>query len=68
MKVPVIRIGKSKGIRLNKVLLDKYKIADEVELILEPDTIKIKPIVKPRHNWDKAFAEMHKRGDDTLLI
>jgi antitoxin MazE len=68
MKVSVIRIGKSKGIQLNKMLLDKYKITDEVELILEPYTIKLKPIVKPRHNWDKAFAEMHKSGDDTLLI
>ena len=68
MKVSVIRIGNSKGIRLNKMLLEKYQIEDEVELILEPDTIMIRPIVKPRHDWDKAFTEMHKRGDDSLLI
>lgn len=44
MKVSVIRIGNSKYIRLNKMLLDKYQIHDEVELILEPDTIMIRPI------------------------
>lgn len=68
MKVSVIRIGNSKGIRLNKMLLEKYQIEDEVELILEPESIMIRPIIKPRHDWDKAFAEMRKRGDDTLLI
>ncbi len=68
MKVSVIRIGNSKGIRLNKMLLEKYKIGDEVELILEPEAIMIRPVAKPRHEWDQAFAEMRKKGDDTLLI
>jgi len=68
MKVSVIRIGNSKGIRLNKMLLEKYQIGDEVELILEPDSILIRPIAKPRQDWDKAFAEMRKNGDDALLI
>ena len=68
MKVSVIRIGKSKGIRSNKIVLDKYLIADEVGHILEEGTNMIKPIVKPRYNWDKAFSEMRKRGDDALLL
>lgn len=68
MKVSVIRIGNSKGIRLNKMLLEKYQIEDEVELILEPEAIMIRPITKPRQDWDQAFAEMRKNGDDTLLI
>jgi len=68
MKVAVIRIGNSKGIRLNKMILKKYQIEDEVELVLEPDSILIRPIVKPRQDWDKAFADMNKRKDDTLLI
>lgn len=68
MKVSVLRIGNSKGIRLNKMLLEKYQIEDEVELILEPEAIMIKPIAKPRQDWDQAFAQMRKNGDDTLLI
>jgi antitoxin MazE len=68
MKVAVIRIGNSKGIRLNKMLLEKYQIGDEVELVLEPETILIRPIIKPRQDWDKAFADMHKAKDDDLLI
>ncbi len=68
MKISVIRIGNSKGIRLNKVILEKYHIEDEVELILEPEAILIRPIVKVRQGWDEAFAKMHQKGDDQLII
>jgi antitoxin MazE len=50
------------------MLLEKYQIEDEVGLVLEPDSILIRPIVKPRYDWDKAFAEVRKKGDDALLI
>jgi len=68
MQVSVIQVGNSKGIRLSKTLLEKYQITDKVELILENDYIVLKPIAKPRQNWEEAFAEMHKNGDDKLLI
>lgn len=68
MKVSVVQIGNSKGIRLSKNLLEKYHITDKVELILENDYIILKPLAEPRKNWELAFAEMHRNGDDTLLI
>jgi antitoxin MazE len=68
MQLSVIQIGNSKGIRLNKALLEKYQITDKVELILENDYILIKSVAKPRKNWEEAFIEMHKNGDDLLLI
>ncbi|MFY7787424.1 MAG: AbrB/MazE/SpoVT family DNA-binding domain-containing protein [Thermoflexibacteraceae bacterium] len=68
MQISVVQIGNSKGIRLSKTLLEKYQITDKVELILEDDFIVLKPVVVPRKNWEEAFAEMHRNGDDTLLI
>ena len=68
MKISVIKIGNSKGIRFSKTLLEKYQIEDQVELVMESDHILIKPVAKPRENWDIAFQEMHKNGDDQLLI
>ncbi len=68
MKISVIQIGNSKGIRLSKTLLEKYEIGDQVELVMESDHILIKPIAKPRQNWDEAFEVMHRNGDDKLLI
>ena len=68
MKVSVIPIGNSKGIKLEKALLEKYDIKDAVELILEKGFIILKPISSPRKGWDKAFKKMHENGDDRLLM
>jgi antitoxin MazE len=68
MEVSIIKIGNSKGFRLTKTILDKYQIKDKVELIMEEDQIVLRPIVKPRKDWDKAFKEMHEKGDDQLLM
>jgi hypothetical protein len=35
MKVPVIKIRNSRGIRLSKTILQKNEISDEVEMVLE---------------------------------
>lgn len=68
MEVAVISIGNSKGIRLSKTLLEKYHIADKVELILEKECIVLKPKANPRKGWDKAFKRMHQKGDDQQHI
>lgn len=68
MQASIIQVGDSKGIRLSKTILDKYHITDKVELVLENDYIILKPVSEPRKNWDEAFAEMHRNGDDRLLI
>jgi antitoxin MazE len=68
MEVSIIKIGNSKGIRLSKALIERYNIKDSVELVPEKDQIIIKPLTKPRRNWDTAFREMNANGDDQLLI
>ena len=68
MEVSVVKIGNSRGIRLSKTLLEKYKIRDTVDLILKKGHIIIKPLSKPRKGWDKAFKEMNANGDDKLLV
>lgn len=68
MQIPVISVGNSKGIRLNKMLLQKYKIGNMVELVMETDHIILRPVKKPREGWDEAFKTMHENGDDALLI
>ena len=68
METSIIKIGNSKGLRLSKTILQQYNMKDKVEIILEVGQIIIKPIAKPRENWEQAFAEMNKFGDDQLLI
>ena len=68
MELSIIRIGNSKGIRLNKSILQRYNIQDKVEVILEKGRIILKPVPNTRQGWEDAFREMHDEKEDTLLI
>lgn len=68
MELSIIQIGNSKGFRLSKTLIEKYNIKDKVELILKKGYFILKPISQPRKDWDIAFKEMNKNGDDQLLF
>jgi antitoxin MazE len=68
METSIIKIGNSKGIRLNKSILKKYNINKKVEVILESGRIILIPIIKPRNNWEASFKKMRKENDDQLLI
>jgi len=67
MKTNVIRIGNSRGIRIPKTLLEQCLLTDVVELERQNSHLVVRPVVKPRGGWDKAFRRMHEQKDDTLL-
>jgi antitoxin MazE len=68
MDISVISIGNSKGILLNKTLIEKYDTKDTMELVLEKSYIILKPKYVPRKGWEKSFKKMHENGDDKCLI
>ena len=69
MRVSVVRIGNSKGVRIPKAILEQCHIGNEVELEVEDGKVILEPIEPtPRAHWDTAFAEMAHAGDDELLI
>jgi len=68
METSIIKIGNSKGLRLSKTILEKYNIKDKVELILDKGQIILKPIERPRRDWDNAFKKMRINNDDKLLM
>ena len=68
METSIIKIGNSKGLRISKSILEKYNIGEKVEVILEKGRIILKPIKKPRKNWETAFQKMHLENDDQLLV
>ena len=67
IKVKIIRIGNSKGIRLSKSLIEQYNMKDEVLLEAKRDSIVIRPIGNPRVDWEQSFEDMRLRGDDVLF-
>ncbi len=67
MKVRIVPIGNSQGIRIPKPLLEQTGISGEVEISAERDSLVIRPARRPRANWAAAFRKMADRGDDALL-
>jgi antitoxin MazE len=68
MRLAVIKIENSKGIRLPKVVLEKYAIEDALDIVMEDDGIFLRPVKPVRAGWEEAFQRMHEAGDDALLM
>ena len=67
MKGRIVQIGKSRGVRLPKVLIDEAQLEDEVELEAEPGRIVIRRGSRPRAGWAAAARQMRERTEDRLL-
>lgn len=68
MKVKIVKIGNSKGIRIPKVLLRQTGIDDEVNLEVEDNQIILRPSNKSvRKDWNISFRKMAEVNDDKLL-
>jgi antitoxin MazE len=68
LEISIIKIGYSKGFRLSKTILERYKIKEKMKMILEKGQIILLPVADPRKDWDKAFQKMNEQNDDLLLI
>ena len=69
MRINVVQVGNSRGIRIPKAILDQCKIDEEVDLEVLDGKIIIEPRRrKPREGWDEAFERMAGHGDDALFI
>jgi antitoxin MazE len=68
MKMDIIKIGNSKGIRLPQAVLKQCGIDLKVELEVKDNCIILKPVKSPREGWAEAFKLMRKNNDDVLLV
>ncbi len=68
MKLNLIKIGNSRGIRLPKALLEQCKFKDLVIAeVKDGKLILSTPKAVPRAGWQEAFKAMAKAGDDQLI-
>ncbi len=69
MRIPIVPIGNSKGIRIPKTILAQLDIQDDVDLEVREQELVLTPVKKSsREGWEEAFAEMAEEGDDELLV
>ena len=69
MKVTIVPIGNSKGIRIPKPILEHCRIKKEVILETEGHKIIIRPARRnAREDWEQSFKKMSEKKDDKLFI
>jgi antitoxin MazE len=66
-KTRIVQIGNSRGIRVPKLLLERAKLPDEVELRAEPGRLVVRGVRRPRAGWAAAARSMRLRNEDRLL-
>lgn len=62
MRIKLIPIGNSKGIRLPSAVIRQFKLEDEIELVTGKDGIWIKPSLKNREHWGDQFKKAVSSG------
>jgi antitoxin MazE len=67
MRVHLVRIGNSRGIRIPKAVIDELGLDGELELVIRDGKLVLSQVREPREGWDRAFAAMASRGDDRLV-
>ena len=67
MKIDIIKIGNSQGIRIPKTIMEQCGFTDSVDIEIKDDSL-ILSSHKVREGWLESFQEMAVNGDDELLI
>ena len=67
MRVHLVRIGNSRGIRIPKAVLDELGLDGLPDLISRSSKLILSRVRKPREGWEEAAAKMASRGDDRLV-
>jgi antitoxin MazE len=68
MKIELIRIGNSRGIRIPKPLIEQCGLRDEVELRVENECLIISPERRPREGWAERFRAAGESPNDEILL
>jgi antitoxin MazE len=68
MRVELVRIGKSRGIRIPKPILEKCGFEKAVEVSVEKDRLVIAPARRDRDGWEEAFVAASSSTQNELLL
>ena len=68
MRIELVRIGNSRGIRIPKPIIEQCGFRDAVELRVENHHLIIEPGRAPRQGWEEAFRAAGSTESDEILL
>ena len=67
MKVSIVQIGNSRGIRIPKAVFEQCQFEDQVDMEVQNQELVIRSAPRIREGWGDAFRAMAEAGEDKLL-
>lgn len=67
MRVEIIKLENSRGLRIPKTILEQCEMKDSVDLRVKDHTLIITPCMNTKTGWEESFKLMAKNNDDALL-
>jgi antitoxin MazE len=58
MRIRLVRIGNSRGVRLPKALLEQVGTIDEFDISVERGAIMLRPAKAPRAGWAESIDKL----------
>jgi antitoxin MazE len=68
MKVNLVSIGNSKGVRIPRSIIKACDFGEQVEMRVSEGMVVLTPARNLREGWNRAFESMAAAGDDALLV
>lgn len=68
MRIELVRIGNSRGIRIPKPLIEQCGFGDTIELHIEQNRLIIAPDRQPRQGWRESFIAAGSCAVDPPLL
>lgn len=66
MRVTLVKIGNSQGIRIPKAIIEQVGLGQEIDLQVSGKRIILRPVKRLRSNWETAAKSCHETGEDDL--
>jgi mRNA interferase MazF len=68
MKLPLVRIGNSRGVRLPRAVLRQAGLDQAVDLVVRRDGVLLRPHRAPREGWEAAYARARRDPLDRAAL
>jgi antitoxin MazE len=62
MRIPIVRVGNSRGIRIPKAIIEQCQFGEEVNLEVRNQKVVISPVTPTRAGWSEAFQKLGDPG------
>jgi len=66
MRISLVRIGNSHGIRLPKAIIEQAQLTDVLDLQVADGAIIIRSAKQVREAWEEAAIACHASGEDRM--